>query len=411
MVWQSPQLYAARLCEVFMYTLLLAVIYLAFVSLGLPDTLLGAAWPAMRAELAVPLSLAGAVTMLISASTIISSLFAARIVRRIGTKYTVLFSVLLTASAMLGFSFAPSFVWLCLFAVPYGLGAGAIDAALNHYVALHYSARHLNWLHCFWGVGTILSPYVMSLSLSHSTWRVGYRTVALLLGIIFVILLLTLPLWKRQQTNNASADAADEATVVPGMRDLLAVRGLPFQLFCFMAYCGAESTVMLWASSYLVQAAGFSKETAAALASLFCIGMTVGRFAAGFVSERMGDARLIRVGTAVLLTGVCCTFFPARLPLLAAAGFAVIGLGCAPIYPAIVHSTPAHFGAELSQSIIGIQMAAAYVGSTFAPPLFGLLADAADIRLLPVYLIAFFGLMILLWELAERICRRARGRL
>lgn len=377
-----------------MYTFLLAVIYLAFISLGLPDSLLGAAWPTMQTTFSVPISYMGMVSMIISGGTICSSLMSERLTRRFGTRAVTTVSVFLTAAALFGFSTVTQFGMLCLWGIPYGLGAGSIDAALNNYVALHYNSRHMSWLHCFWGVGTIISPYIMSYALTHSTWNQGYRTVSFIQFGIVIALVLTLPVWKVNQKKDAEGQSAKAL----GIKGALKIKGVPSLLTGFFAYCAAEATTMLWASSYLVGTRGVSEQTAAAFASLFFIGITAGRFAAGFISEKFGDLKMVRLGSAIALCGVACISLPVKTDMLALAGFVVIGLGCAPIYPSIIHSTPANFGAENSQAIIGIQMASAYVGSTFIPPLFGLLANHISLKLMPPFLAAFFVLMIVMTE-------------
>lgn len=381
-----------------MYALLLAVIYLAFISLGLPDSLLGAGWPVMHAFFGVPLSAAGVVSMIISGGTIVSSLLSERLTKRFGTKYVTLGCILLTAAALLGFSLSTRFWMLCLWAIPYGLGAGSIDAALNNYVALHYSSRHMSWLHCFWGVGTIVSPYIMSFALTRGAWQMGYRTVSILQFSIAAAVLLSLPLWRV----NAGGGEPEAKKPVLGLAGALKLPGAKEQLFGFCCYCAAESTCMLWTASYLIAARGVSAARAAAFASLFFIGITVGRFLGGFVSNRLGDRRMIRLGTAVLLLGVVLTAIPALPAAFAPVGFVVIGFGCAPVYPCVIHATPDNFGADNSQAIIGVQMAAAYLGSTLAPPLFGLLSGAVGLWLMPYYVAAFAVLMIVLLERAQK---------
>lgn len=378
-----------------MYLLLLSLIYLAFISLGLPDSLLGAAWPTMQASYHVPISYMGIISMTISGGTICSSLLSERLTKRFGTKYVTVFSVFLTAAALFGFSLSDSFWLLLVWAVPYGLGAGAIDAALNNYVANHYSSRHISWLHCFWGVGTIISPYIMSAALLHTSWEHGYRTVSMVQFVIALILLSTLFVWNVNQSRDAGKD--DQSLL--GIKGAFKIRGVPYLLAGFLCYCAAESTAMLWASSYLTQARNISKESAAAFASLFFIGITAGRFAAGFISEKLGDRNMIRLGTAIIIFGIFCIFLPVKTDAAALTGLVVIGLGCAPVYPCIIHSTPSHFGSGNSQAIIGIQMASAYVGSTFVPPLFGLIANHISIRLFPVFLLLFFICMITMIEM------------
>lgn len=382
-----------------MYLLLLAVIYLAFIGLGLPDSLLGSAWPTIRVEFGVPLSYMGMVSMIISGGTIFSGLMSERITKKFGTRIVTTVSTLLTAVALLGFSTTTDFYQMCLWAIPYGLGAGAIDAALNNYVALYYNSRHMSWLHCFWGVGTIISPYIMSYALTRTVWTNGYRMVSYLQFSIVVVLLLTFPLWKINKGNKE----IEENTEVLGLKGALKIKGVPYLLTGFFAYCAAEATTMLWASSYLEGTRGVSKDKAAALGALFFIGITVGRFLAGFITDKLGDNRSIRIGTAIALFGVICTAIP--IEIVTMMGFIIIGLGCAPVYPCIIHSTPTNFGAENSQGIIGIQMASAYVGSTFMPPFFGLIANYVDLKLMPLYLAFFLILLFIMIAKTEKVCK------
>ena len=384
-----------------MYSLLLALIYLAFISLGLPDSLLGAGWPTMYGELGVPVSYMGIVSMVISGGTIVSSLMSDRLTRKFGARVVTVVSVFLTAGALFGFSFSDRFWMLILFSVPYGLGAGAIDAALNNYIALHYSARHMSWLHCFWGVGAIVSPFIMSYALTSSTWNDGYRIVGYIQLGIAALLLVTLPVWK---INSKKTDAVEQKSI--GLIGALKIKGVPFILIGFFAYCAAEATAMQWASTYFVEVKHISEAQAAQFASLFYIGITAGRFLSGFVSAKIGDRRMIVIGASVLTLGIILLVIPVTAAELSLAGFVIIGLGCAPIYPSIIHSTPANFGAENSGAIIGIQMACAYVGSTFMPPLFGLIGSATDFAILPLYLIVFVVLMLVMTELTFRTARK-----
>lgn len=384
-----------------MYSLLLALIYLAFISLGLPDSLLGAGWPTMYGELGVPVSYMGIVSMVISGGTIVSSLMSDRLTRKFGTRVVTVVSVFLTAGALFGFSFSDRFWMLILFAVPYGLGAGAIDAALNNYIALHYSARHMSWLHCFWGVGAIVSPFIMSYALTSSTWNDGCRIVGYIQLGIAALLLVTLPVWK---INSKKTDAVEQKSI--GLIGALKIKGVPFILIGFFAYCAAEATAMQWASTYFVEVKHISEAQAAQFASLFYIGITAGRFLSGFVSAKIGDRRMIVIGASVLTLGIILLVIPVTAAELSLAGFVIIGFGCAPIYPSIIHSTPANFGAENSGAIIGIQMACAYVGSTFMPPLFGLIGSATDFAILPLYLIVFVVLMLVMTELTFRTARK-----
>ena len=383
-----------------MFSLLLAIIYIAFISLGLPDSLLGAAWPVMRLQFGAPLSQAGMISMIIAGGTIVSSLLSDRLTRRLGTGLVTALSVAMTAAALFGFSISNSVTALCLWGIPYGLGAGAVDAALNNYVALHYSSRHMSWLHCFWGVGASISPYIMAAWLARGdNWQGGYRTVSLLQVALTAVLFMSLPMWKKRDDGEPGAKAADALRPL-GLAGALRIPGVPAILLAFLSYCAAETTAGLWASSYLVEARGVDAGTAARFASLFYLGITFGRFLNGFVADRMGDRRMIRVGVGGMLAGMALVVLPVESTLPALAGLIVFGLGCAPVYPSIIHATPDNFGAQNSQAIIGIQMAAAYTGSTFMPPLFGVIAGAATIRLFPGYL-AFFAVMLLV--MTERV--------
>lgn len=382
-----------------MYILLLILIYIAFISLGLPDSLLGSGWPAMHIELKVPVSYMGIISMIISGGTIVSSLFSDRLTRKLGTRIVTVISVFLTAIALFGFSLSNQFWMLVLFAIPYGLGAGAIDAALNNYIALHYASKHMSWLHCFWGVGTIVSPFIMSYALTNLTWNHGYRIVGMIQLAIGVLLLITLPVWKV----NKKTDVQEQKSL--GLLATLKIKGVPFLLIGFFAYCAAEATAMGWASTYFVEVKGIPAEQAAILASLFYIGITAGRFLSGFITDKLGDRKMIVIGTCILVCGILSLMIPVNSSILSFAGFIVIGFGCAPIYPCIIHSTPHNFGAENSGAIIGIQMTSAYVGSTFIPPLFGLLGNSIGFSIMPVYLLVFVILMICMTELTFRITK------
>ncbi|WP_368251777.1 sugar MFS transporter [Enterococcus sp. 2201sp1_2201st1_B8_2201SCRN_220225] len=375
-----------------MYSLLLIIIYLAFISLGLPDSLLGSAWPVMQGQLAVPLSYAGLVTMIISFGTIVSSLLSDRLTRRFGAGLVTACSVLLTALALFGFSVSFSFWQLCLWAIPYGLGAGAVDASLNLYVALHYPSRHMSWLHCCWGVGAAVSPYIMGHYLTQQSWQGGYRAVGVLQLALTVILFISLPLWKMGKDKSQAGTPLSKQL---SFGEVFRLKGIKYVLLTFLAYCALEQTTGLWASTYLVQVRQVDPEIAARFASFFFLGITFGRFLSGFFADYLGDRQLVRLGTGILLVGIICVILPVQTDLLALAGLLIIGFGGAPIYPAIIHATPDNFGAENSQSVIGVQMAAAYVGTTFLPPLFGVVVEYLSITLYPLYLL-FFGVLILL---------------
>ena len=389
-----------------MVSLLLPVIYLAFISLGLPDSLLGSAWPVMYQELGTSVSSAGIISMIIAAGTIVSSLNSDRLNARFGTGKITAVSVLTTAVALFGFSVSHSFLALCLWGIPYGLGAGSVDAALNNYVALHYKARHMSWLHCMWGVGCSTGPVVMGYSINHSTWNNGYRTIALFQIVLTLILFFSLPLWQKP-----SADASADENSVPEQRSfsrLIRVPGVKEVLTCFFCYCAVESTAGMWAASYCTLFRGIDAKRAASWASLFYIGITIGRFFCGFITMKLNDQKMIRLGQAVIAIGTILMLLPLGDSLLFI-GLILIGLGCAPIYPSIIHETPANFGADLSQGIIGIQMAFAYVGTCLMPPVFGVLGQHISFGLYPVFLMAILILMVVMAERMHRVTAKKRN--
>ncbi|HJC45928.1 MAG TPA: MFS transporter [Candidatus Faecalibacterium faecigallinarum] len=381
-----------------MVHLLLGVIYLAFISLGLPDSLLGSAWPSMYGPFGVPVSFAGIISMIIAVGTIVSSLNSDRLTARFGPGRVTACSVALTALALFGFSLSSEFWMLCLWAVPYGLGAGSVDAALNNYVALHYASRHMSWLHCMWGVGTLVGPNLISCALSGGQgWQAGYRYISLLQVALTAVLVFSLPLWKRQPSAAGEAESAHEAL---GLRQAARIPGAKSAVLGFFCYCALEQTAGLWAGSYLVLHGGLSAERAAALAALFYIGITAGRAVSGFVSGPLGDVRMIRLGQGIILAGAAALLLPSSFAMQA--GLVLVGLGCAPIYPSIIHATPARFGAARSQALIGLEMAGAYVGTCLMPPLFGALSERLSISLMPLYLLALLAVMFLANERANR---------
>ena len=378
-----------------MIQLLLPIIYVAFISLGLPDSLLGSAWPSMYPLLGVPVSYAGILSMIISFGTIVSSLNSDRLTRALGAGKVTAISVGMTAAALFGFSISGRFWMLCLWAIPYGLGAGSVDAALNNYVALHYESRHMSWLHCMWGIGTMISPMVMGRVLAGGgPWTMGYRYIALFQIALTAVLFFSLPLWQKR-TGEASEDGSAPQALSFGQ--VLRLPGAKEVLLCFFCYCALETTTGLWASSYLTLTKGVAAETAASFASLFYIGITAGRAACGFLTLKFNDTQMIRMGQCILAVGVLALLAPGP-QVLSLAGLVLVGLGCAPIYPSIIHSTPDHFGADKSQAIIGIQMASAYVGNLAMPPLFGLLANNITPALFPFYLLILLVLMVFMHE-------------
>lgn len=387
-----------------MFQLLLLIIYLSFISLGLPDALLGAAWPSMYRELHVSISYAGAISMIIAFGTIISSLQSDRLTRKLGTGKVTAISVAMTAVALFGFSTSHSFVALCLWAIPYGLGAGSVDASLNNYVALHYESKHMSWLHCMWGIGAAAGPYIMGYVLTNGrSWNSGYRVISVLQIILTMILIFSLPLWKNRP-EIIDDNGQEVSAKALSLREIIRIPGAKEIMVCFFCYCALEQTAGLWASSYLSLYKGVSAETAATFASMFYIGITIGRALSGFVTMKLNDVQMIRLGQVLIAVGILIMFLPFG-QTLSLVGLIVIGLGCAPIYPCIIHSTPTHFGADKSQAIIGIQMASAYVGTLLMPPVFGLIANHITVALLPVYL---FIILILMFVMHEALTKKTK---
>lgn len=380
-----------------MVNLLLAIIYISFISLGLPDSLLGSAWPAMYPEFDVPVSYAGIISMIIALGTIVSSLQSDRLTHKLGTGKVTAISVAMTAAALLAFSFTKNYYLLLLWAIPYGLGAGSVDAALNNYVALHFKSRHMSWLHAMWGVGATAGPYIMGYALSSGLgWNMGYRIISIIQIILTLIILLSLPLWKGEKGDDEKMETEKSLK----LKEIISLPGAKEIMLCFFCYCAIEQTSMLWASSYLSLSRKIAVGTAAVFSSMFFIGITAGRFLCGFITMKLSDTAMIRLGQAFIAVGVITLFLPATVSALI--GLSLIGLGCAPIYPSIIHSTPAHFGADRSQAIIGIEMASAYVGTCLMPPLFGFIANRIGTSIFPFYLAIILILMILMHETLVR---------
>ena len=382
-----------------MFSFLLAIIYLCFISLGLPDSLLGAAWPTIYQEFNVPMSYAGIISVTVSLATIISSLLSDKLTKRFTPGLVTVFSIILSAIALLGFALSNSFWMLLLFAVPYGFGAGGIDACLNNYVALHYKSKHMSWLHAMWGLGTVISPYIMGYALTGgSGWNQGYLIVSLIQFTLSIIVICSLPKWKKNTETEVSK------SVSLSFKQIFLIPGAITCFIMFFCYCALEQTAMLWASSYLVQNNNLQEEIAAMLASMFCIGITLGRIINGFLTYKLNDKKLIRLGMFILVVAVGLLFIPSTVTTII--GFVLIGLGCAPIYPSIIHSTPEMFGSENSQAMIGVQMACAYSGVLLMPPLFGLIADYISISLLPLYLLIILIVMIVMNEITNKFTKR-----
>ena len=384
-----------------MFQRLLIIIYLSFISLGLPDSLLGSAWPTMYPQLGVPVSYAGIISMIIALGTIVSSLQSDRLTRRFGAGVVTAASVGMTAAALFGFSVSGSFWALCLWAVPYGLGAGSVDAALNNYVALHFDSCHMSWLHCMWGIGDSVGPYIMGAALSRNAgWQMGYRTISGIQLVLTAVILFSLPLWSRA-VRRGTAAAQESRTQALTLGQVLRVPGVKAVLITFFCYCSLEQTAGLWASSYLVLHKGIAPETAAGFASLFYLGITAGRALCGFLTFKLNDGQMVRLGLCVILAGIAALLLPAGEGMTLV-GLILVGLGCAPIYPSIIHATPSHFGASRSQAIIGVQMASAYIGNCLMPPLFGVIANHTTIALFPYYLLAILILMGYMHEMLQK---------
>ena len=407
-----------------MFHLLLAVIYLAFISLGLPDSLLGSAWPTIYQEFQVPVSYAGIIYMIICAGTIVSSLQSDRLTKALGSGKVTALSVLMTAAALWGFSVSSAYWMLLLWAIPYGLGAGGVDASLNNYVALHYESRHMSWLHCMWGVGASVGPYIMSYALMQGqSWHMGYRYISFIQIGLTILIILSLPLWKERPKQTAKAEPqvvsqAEQQTVSQSepqarekslsIMEIIRIPGAKQVMLMFFCYCALEQTAGLWASSYLVLKHGLDTETAASFGSLFFIGITIGRAISGFITMKLNDNRMIRMGQMIIVVGIALMCLPLGYQV-ALAGLIIIGLGCAPIYPCVIHSTPDTFGADKSQAIIGVQMASAYVGNLVMAPLFGLIANHISVALFPAYLLVILAVMIIMHIELQKKVKREKG--
>lgn len=377
-----------------MVNLLLSIIYLSFISLGLPDALLGSAWPSMYKEFNVAISYAGIISMIISAGTIISSLQSDRLTKKFGAGKITAFSVAMTAAALFGFSITHSYLFLCVWAIPYGLGAGSVDASLNNYVAIHYESKHMSWLHCMWGIGATIGPYIMGYAITNNNWNAGYRYISIMQIVLTAILFFSLPLWNKNDKENKEKINTKTLSLI----EIIKIKGAKEIMICFFCYCALEATTGLWASSYLNIYKGVDIKTAASFGSLFYIGITIGRAISVFITMKLNDNQMIVLGESLILIGIILMIIPA-VNTVSLIGFIITGLGCAPIYPSIIHSTPYNFGAENSQAIIGVQMASAYIGTLAMPPLFGYIANHISISLLPFYLILILALMFIMHKL------------
>lgn len=391
-----------------MIHLLLVIIYISFISLGLPDGLLGSAWPSMYGPLNVPVSYAGILSMLISGGTVVSALLCERLVKKLGTGLVTAISVAMTAVALFGFSASTAFGQLCLWSIPYGLGAGSVDAALNNFVALHYKSRHMSWLHCFWGVGCSVGPYAMAFFLTRGMgWNYGYFSIFALQIVLTIILFLSLPLWKKKAAE--SGNASQEADSKPlGIKNTVKIRGVKEVMITFLCYCSLEQTAGLWAVSYIVLEKGLDAEVAAKWGALFYLGITAGRFFAGFISDKLGDKNMVRLGIGIITVGIVMIFLPFGM-ICTLIGLLTVGIGCAPIYPCLIHATPNNFGKDASQAVIGVQMASAYVGTTLMPTIFGWIAEGVGIGIFPIFLSVILVLMLVLSERLNTIVRKLKA--
>jgi fucose permease len=387
---------------------LLIVIYISFISLGLPDSLLGAAWPSMYGTLNVPLHYAGYISMIVAGGTVISSIFSEKIIRRLGTGTVVASSVAMTAAALLGVSFSSAFMPLCFWAIPLGLGAGSVDAALNNYVALHYKAKHMSWLHCFWGVGASIGPIIMSFYLINgNSWNLGYRTIGIMQCCLVVVLFASMSLWGKNKPSGN--DDKHENLKSLTFKEIFRIAGVKQIILAFFCYCAVEVTAGLWGSSYLVVEKNIPPETAARWISLYYIGITLGRFISGFLTIKLNNRQMIRLGQCFVVFGIIVLMLPlGKIMLLP--GFLLIGLGCAPIFPSLLHETPRNFGSDKSQAIIGIQMAGAYIGTTFMPPLFGQIASFAGFTVFPLFLGFVLIMSVIMIEIVNKKVDKNKGK-
>lgn len=384
-----------------MTTLLLIIIYIAFISLGLPDSMLGAAWPTVRSDLSLPMAGAGLISMIISGGTIISSILSGKLIQKLGTGKLTLISVFITAMALLGFSFSQSYVWLCMMAIPLGLGAGAVDAALNNFVALHFSARHMSWLHCFWGGGATAGPAIMSVAISHNgSWQKGYLSVAFIQISLVIILLVSLPLWR------LFGEGREESIIVESQSQyIFQMPGIRSALLGFFCYCALEATTGLWGASYLVQTKGVSADVAAGWISVYYLGITIGRLVNGFITARWSNPALIRGGQFIIGIGAVLLLI-SNQTYVNLLGLILIGMGCAPIYPSMLHETPVRFGKNNSSKLMGVQMAFAYIGTMLVPPAIGVFSSVVGIQFYPIFILVLLITMFVSSEKINKIAAR-----
>ncbi len=389
-----------------MMGLLLALIYLAFISLGLPDAVLGSAWPVVSKELDVSVASMGVISIIIAAGTIVSSLQCDRMINKIGVHKITAISVAVTAVSMLGFAVSPSYLLLCICAVPYGLGAGGVDAALNNYVAVNYESRHMSWLHCMWGVGATAGPYIMGMALSmQHSYNTAYVVLFGIQAVLSVILFASKPIWKLNDDAKGMEHEKEKRTL--SLKEIFSIPGVKQIAMAFFCFCALESTTGMWATSYLVYEKGIDPEIAAGFGALFYLGITIGRGISGFITIKFNDTQMIRGGAAIMAIGVCVLLLPLG-NTVALIGIMLIGLGSAPVYPCIIHSTPYNFGVENSQAITGVQMASAYTGILVLPAIFGVIGKSISFAIYPIYIGMILIGMITMYELMLRMVKRGK---
>lgn len=376
-----------------MMTILLIIILISFLGVGVPDSALGTAWPAIYTEFNLPISIAGYITVTISICTVISSLFSATLVKKFGTGVVTAVSTILTVMALFGFSISNHVVFLFLCAIPLGLGAGSIDSALNGFVSLHYRASQVSFLHCFYGLGVAVTPYLMSLALHDGNdWRKGYQMVTLIQGIIAIVTVVALPLWKKVEKKQI--EEAEEETKAVSFIELVKVPAIRWAGFVFLFSCAVELTSGAWSTTYFVETKHILPERAARVSILFYAGLTLGRLLSGILVETFGAWKMIWSSSFIILIAIIGMSLPLPIGVCAVALF-LIGLGVGPLFPNLTHLTPKNFGKEISLSVMGLQSAFSYIGIMVLPPLFGILADRCSTVIFPYYLFVLFLLYII----------------
>lgn len=374
-----------------MATILLIIIYITFIGLGIPDSLLGAAWPGISQELSLPVSWANFITIIISFGTIISSLLSTKLINKFSTSVVTAVSTTMTAISLFGFSISNNMIFLCLFSIPLGLGAGSIDTALNNYVAINYKASHMNFLHCFYGIGVSLSPFLMSIALSKNSWQKGYRIVSFIQFGIAALTILSIPLWTKISSNQDSGSANNSKNI--GLLKLIKDKKVRMACFTFMGSCGLEYTCGTWGSTYLVNSKEMAIDTAALMITFYYVGIAIGRFISGLISIRYSSQQIIKIGLIFIFVAIILLFIPFSSNISGFAFF-LIGMGNGPIFPNMLHLTPENFGEDNSQAVMGVQMAFSYFGIMLVPAFFGIMAQIFNTDFFPIYIAILFALMV-----------------